>query len=105
MKLVEHMKGLEVTDMTPEYRLKLLAKVLNEDSDSITEDAVLKYLERHIPQCRLWASAILDNPEAAEEDKNLAIEFVHRDWLCLQGQLKDAQLSAYHDYTCNYHEI
>ena len=51
--------------MTSEYRLKLLSKVLNENSDSITEDAVLKYLKDHISKCRSWAAAILDNPEAS----------------------------------------
>ena len=83
--------------MTPEYRLELLSKVLNDNSDSITEDAVLKYLKCHISECRSWAAAILDNPEASEEDKHIAMEFVHRDWLSLQDQLKETQLSAYYD--------
>lgn len=91
------MKGLEVTEMTSEYRLKLLSKVLNENSDSITEDAVLKYLKDHISKCRSWAAVILDNPEASEEDKNIAVEFVHRDWLSLQEQLKETQLSVFYD--------
>lgn len=83
--------------MTPEYRLELLSKVLDENSDTITEYAVLKYLKDHISKCRSWAAAILDSPEASEEDKNIAMEFVHRDWLSLQEQLKETQLSVFYD--------